>query len=135
MHYTKRKQFGGHIMEVIRDLILLVFGSVGMTAIIVEGTIFVPVKDFMEKYIPKIYGTDSAGNRTFLMKLLNCYQCTGFWSGVFIGMLLYADYSSGINLVNSLKYVFAGACAASCCSVFFANFMTYLEANSIVSTK
>jgi len=122
-------------MEVIRDLVLLILGSVGMTAIIVEGTIFVPVKDFMEKYIPRIYGTDSAGNRTFLMKLLNCYQCTGFWSGIFIGFLLYGNFSDVFKFVDSLKYVFAGACASSCCSVYFANYMTYLEANSIVSSK
>jgi hypothetical protein len=122
-------------MEIIRDLVLLILGSVGMTAIIVEGTIFVPVKDFMEKYIPRIYGTDSSGNRTFLMKLLNCYQCTGFWSGVFIGFLLYGSFSNVLGFIDSLKYVFSGACAASCCSVYFANYMTYLEANSIVSSK
>jgi len=34
-------------------LLLMLLGGVGMTTIIVEGTIFLPIKDFLKKFMPK----------------------------------------------------------------------------------
>jgi hypothetical protein len=117
-------------MEVASNLLLFVFGTVGMTSIIVEGEIFRPVKEKIKPFMP-----------AFFFKLLDCYQCSGFWCGILMGLLLFVDYNiifySG-NIILSLwelRYVFISGCASSCLSYYFANKMTYLEANSIVNPK
>lgn len=105
-------------MEVMEKLFLFTFGCIGVTHILVDGEIFRPVKELLSKYLP-----------SFIMKLLNCYQCTGFWSGVLFGMFLYCDVD---NLKNSFVIAFLTGGASSCLSYFWALILTYLEANSIV---
>ncbi len=100
------------------ELVMWIFGCVGMTHIIVESEISKKVKDFIEPFTP-----------SFLFKALNCYQCAGFWSGAFIttGYLMH-EYS----LETDWFLIFVGGCASSFLSTFFAIFLTYIEANSMV---
>lgn len=105
-------------MEIIETLFLFCFGSIGVTHIIVDGEIFRPVKEFLSKKGP-----------VFLNKLLSCYQCTGFWVGIFFCIFLYCDLS---NLIKSFVYLFLAGGASSCLSYFWALLLTYLEANSII---
>ena len=91
---------------------------VGMTNIIVESEISKKVKDFMESF-----------THPFIIKMLNCYQCAGFWAGIVVttGCLLTHNC-----LFENWFYVFMGGCESSFVSTFFAIFQTYLEANSMV---
>jgi hypothetical protein len=105
-------------MEVVDKLMLFVFGCIGITHILVDGEIFRPVKELISKYLPN-----------FFLKLLNCYQCTGFWVGVIFGSLLYVDVTT---IKDSIVAVFLAGGASSAFSYFWALVLTYLEANSIV---
>lgn len=105
-------------MEVIQNLFLFCFGSIGITHILVDGEIFRPVKEYINEKLP-----------VFFSKLLNCYQCTGFWVGVFCFWFLYFDCK---NIYTSFIYLFLCGGASSCLSYFWALALTYLEANSII---
>ena len=100
------------------QLILWMIMAYGMTNIIVESEISKKVKDFMESF-----------THPFIIKMLNCYQCAGFWAGIVVttGCLLTHNC-----LFENWFYVFMGGCASSFVSTFFAIFQTYLEANSMV---
>lgn len=101
------------------EIIVWLLGSIGMTNIIVESDISRVVKDKIKPYISE-----------FLMKGLNCYQCTGFWSGAFATTLLAVFNGWG---ADKLHLIFLGGCATSFLATFFAFLQTYLEANSVIS--
>ena len=101
------------------EIIVWTLGSIGMTNIIVESDIAKVVKDKIKPYLPE-----------FIMKGLNCYQCTGFWAGAFTTTLLLIFNEWGFN---KLHYIFLGGCATSFLATLFAFFQTYLEANSVIS--
>lgn len=100
----------------ISSLFWCIVGAVGMTQIIVESEISNKFKSVLEKIAP-----------VFLMKMLNCYQCSGFWSGIFMGLIFY--FPKELSFFDIGK-VFAVGCGSSCLSYFFAMFLMYLEANT-----
>lgn len=94
------------------DFLLFLLGVVGMTMIIVDSTIMAPVRDLLKKVLPaKVYA------------LFECYQCTGFWTGLIGGIILFQ---------SNVFVWFMFACAGSAASAFWAILLTYLEARSIV---
>ena len=101
------------------EIVVWILGSIGMTNIIVESDISKLFKDTIKPYLPQ-----------FFMKMLNCYQCSGFWSGIFTTSLL--AVFNGWN-ADKLHLIFLGGCATSFLATFFAYFQTYLEANSVIS--
>ena len=112
----------------ISFLILLLIGSVGMTMIVVEGEIFVPIKNFMKKFMP-----------SFFMKMMDCHQCCGFWSGLLLSFFFYTPMWAGmdtgdciINLMQTLGKNFASGCAASLLSVFWAAIMMFIESKTMI---
>ncbi len=105
-------------MEIVETLFLFCFGSIGVTHIIVDGEIFRPVKEILSKKAP-----------AFLNKLLSCYQCTGFWVGLFFSIFLYCDFN---YLLKTFVVLLLAGGASSCLSYFWALMLTYLEANSII---
>lgn len=106
-------------------LLLMLLGGVGMTTIIVEGTIFVPIKDFFKKFMPN-----------FFMNMLDCHQCCGFWSGLFISLFFINPVDISGDLVLSLYNLgknFAAACAVSLLAVFWATFMLFIESKTSIN--
>ncbi|MEN6367635.1 MAG: hypothetical protein ABFC88_12545 [Thermoguttaceae bacterium] len=73
------------------NLILFTLAVIGMTHIIVDSEIMEPVHDWVSKRC------------TFIGKIMDCYQCAGFWCGLFLSPLL--DW-------NPLVW-FVGGCAGS----------------------
>jgi ammonia channel protein AmtB len=107
------------------NIILLLLGSVGMTTIIVEGAIFVPVKNFLKKFMPE-----------YIMKLLDCHQCCGFWSGLFISLFFLPPWHLGpefIDVFVGLGKNFASGCASSLLSVFWATTMLFIESKTTIN--
>jgi hypothetical protein len=105
-------------------LLLMLLGGVGMTVIIVEGQIFVPIKEFLKKFMP-----------AFFMKMLDCHQCCGFWSGIIISlffMLPNFENFSVLALLFSLGKNFATGCAVSLLSTFWASIMLLIESKTAV---
>lgn len=65
------------------ELILFILATVGMSHILVDGSIFAPFKMWLSK---------EGYCRWFRMKLLslmNCYQCSGWWSGGTIALIMW----------------------------------------------
>lgn len=105
-------------MNTMVDFLVFLIGCIGLTSIIVDGEIFKPLKDFLQNKIPD-----------FFINLLNCYQCTGFWVGIIFGILLQYKY---LDSVSDFAFVFLLGGLSSAASYFYALYLTYLEANSMV---
>ncbi|MDR3182629.1 MAG: DUF1360 domain-containing protein [Planctomycetaceae bacterium] len=78
---------------------LYLLGTVGMTLIVVKGVIFQPVRQFIgEKADAARQQRERQAEKTgklpprsiieFLSELISCTQCTGFWCGLFCGILM-----------------------------------------------
>jgi len=91
-------------------------GSIGLTAILVDGKIFQPLREALEwnviaatKRFEKIKNRPEVMPRTwsgFLLAILTCYQCCGFWSGLFCGLFL--TFSHWLLLLTStIQVVYA----------------------------
>lgn len=104
-------------------VLLMLMAGVGMTTIIVEGEIFVPVKNLLEKFMPK-----------FFMKMLNCHQCCGFWSGLIMSFFFMqpTDWTS-LQAILDLGKNFAAGCAVSMLAVFWATIMIFIESKTTIS--
>ena len=92
-------------------MILFILAVIGMSHVIVDGTIFEKLRSYLKN------------NSPFLCQLVECYQCTGWWCGLFLGFLY---------TFNPLA-LFAYACAGSFLSVLAANLLNLLESKSIVN--
>jgi len=92
--------------------LLFCMGSIGLTAILVDGKIFQPFREMLERNVAmaterfeKMRNRPSVMPRTwsgFLLAILTCYQCCGFWSGLFCGLLLTFSYWSYPHMSISL---------------------------------
>jgi hypothetical protein len=73
--------------------LLFVFATIGLTLIIVDGSIFEPVRCILEKTLPeKVYD------------VFECYQCMGTWCGFLCGAMAF-----GLNPVFIILSGFAGS--------------------------
>jgi hypothetical protein len=78
------------------DFILFAFAVIGLTNILIEGSIFEPLRCVLRKYLPtKVYS------------VFECPMCMGVWCGWFCG-LPYAH-----NVWQLLLCGFAGSCLAN----------------------
>jgi len=98
---------------IFMEILLFILGVIGMTHIIVDASIFQWLRNAIDKYLPEKV---AAG--------IHCYQCTGFWCGLFCGWIMLSD--------SPLKMFVAG-CAGSVLANFAALYMNYLEARTIIS--
>ena len=96
----------------ISSLILFAFSVIGMTHIVVDGSVFQPLRDLLQKILPeKLY------------QLFNCYQCCGAWCGFICGAILLS--------LNPLV-IFLCGCAGSFLATWGATYLNYLEAKTII---
>ena len=111
-------------LDNIFTVFLFAFGCIGITSIIVDGEIFRTVREYLKKISPNFIG-----------KLLSCYQCSGFWVGIILGSLLFWNdfYTKTESIRVVLTIIFLAGGASSALSYFWALYLTYLEANSLVS--
>jgi hypothetical protein len=59
------------------ELLLFALASVGLCHLVVDSALMAPVKDYL-----------GARGWQRLVRMLNCYQCAGFWSGLVAGLVL-----------------------------------------------
>lgn len=85
-------------------LLLFCLASVGLTAILVDGVIFAQVRNWVAQEAqarrdqrPKTKKSSKSGSQSsvfeFIESILSCYQCCGFWSGLFCGIFLLTSFS------------------------------------------
>ena len=60
-------------------LVLFIMGVIGMTHIIVDGEISEPVHAWVKPRLP------------VMARVMDCYQCSGFWCGIVLGLALLSD--------------------------------------------
>lgn len=97
------------------EIMLFVFGVIGMSHIIVDSKIFLPVREWFNKNWP------------FVGEMLGCYQCSGFWSGMFCGWAIL-----GLPTWWHLMYLLVAGFAGSFLSMLAAAYLNYLEAKTLV---
>ncbi|MDR1959985.1 MAG: DUF1360 domain-containing protein [Planctomycetaceae bacterium] len=75
---------------------LFCLASVGLTAILVDGKVFQPFRERVERSVIQVERQRADGKRSkrrtwieFFWGILTCYQCCGFWSGLFCGVFLW----------------------------------------------
>jgi hypothetical protein len=96
------------------EIFLYFLGVIGMTHIIVDATIFKPVRDWFDRRLP-----------TQVASLIHCYQCSGFWCGMLCGYFAFPN-------ITWLQIFLAG-CAGSFLSNIAAIYLNYLEAQTVIS--
>jgi hypothetical protein len=63
-------------METIMIWLLILLAGVGLSHIVVDGSIFSKPRSWVVQKGPE-----------WLKTLVTCYQCVGFWNGLFLGVL------------------------------------------------
>ena len=97
----------------IGKFLLFAVATIGLTHIIVDSSIFEPVRSWLkEKLPPKVYS------------VFECYQCAGTWCGFLMGCFL---------ISHNIFVVLACGFAGSFLSVLGANYLNYLDAKSYIS--
>jgi hypothetical protein len=110
------------------DLLLFVLAAVGMTHIVVDGTIFDPVRTWAEKPIKWTIPFKRFFDwvKTKLSNIMGCHQCCGFWCGVVVA-LIFLTY-------NPLMLLLYG-CASSIMSMWARGYLDSLEAQTVLLTE
>jgi len=71
--------------------ILFACASAGLTLIVVRGSIFEPIRNFVLLRAQPVVQDNNIVSESFVLwrwvgKLLTCCQCSGFWCGMLIGV-------------------------------------------------
>jgi len=112
--------------------ILFCFATIGLTSIFVESYIFDSFRKWLkdENTISKNkivnYLNKFKRVKNKLNKIFSCYQCMGFWTGLFNGFVLIS-----FNPIIVLCCGFAGSFLAP----FSVSLMNYLEAQTLFNLK
>ncbi len=124
------------------NFVLFVLATIGLSSILVESVIFEPFRQwlktpnvdviqFIKSKLLKIIQWLKAPNvgviqfiKSKLSKIFSCFQCMGFWTGLFCGLILVS-----FNPFVILCCGFAG----SFLSPFASTLINYLEAQTLIS--
>lgn len=84
------------------NLVLFCLSTIGLTNIILDSSLFAPVRHFIQDRIPpKVY------------EVFECHQCMGTWCGFLMGGILLAN-----NFFEVLACGFAGSFLATVAFLF-----------------
>lgn len=130
------------------QFVFFVVATIGMTHILVDSTIFLPVREFFANkkndcsesdflkchfftthvgyWLVRRYRTTTALFNVFcnfVSNVLECYQCCGTWVGFFVAFWLLSYHP---------MIIFLGGCTGSFSAYFAAVILTYFESQSII---
>ncbi|MDR0610199.1 MAG: DUF1360 domain-containing protein [Planctomycetaceae bacterium] len=106
------------------DFVLFALATVGMTLILVRGTLFQPFRDFLANRAERIRSyREQKGLRSgftlteFLLGLISCTQCMGFWCGLFCGVFFITSDTCWVWLKSvGNRYLFNRILMLFCCA-------------------
>jgi hypothetical protein len=110
----------------IGSVLLFCLATIGMTHIIVDGSILQWFRDLMQKVLPnKLY------------EVFTCYQCMGFWCGLFCGYFTLIRPCLNWQTPWQMAFVwtFICGCASSFLSPWGAIYLNALEAKMVIEYK
>lgn len=108
------------------DFFLFSFASVGMTLILVHGSLFQPLRQRLSDGVEQIQRRrlkkglpPSFTLVEFFHGMIGCVQCTGFWCGVFCGLFLVTSdtYWSGFAFFLGPRYFLNRLMMLFCCGL------------------
>jgi len=103
-------------------ILLFILGVIGITHIIVDGSIMQPFRNFCNQYAPEWFN-----------ELISCYQCCGFWVGVIFSIMFWGhDFGISYFYVHLIMVAFLCGGLGSFMATCGAAVLNYLEAKSIV---
>lgn len=121
------------------DFLLFGFASVGMTLILVNGSIFLPLRESLSRGVEKLHRRreqkglpPSFTLLEFFHGMIHCVQCMGFWSGLFCGLFLlttetsYLEQGGPIMIFNRLLMLLCCGTASSFLSMLSDLFLSWL---------
>lgn len=79
------------------EILIFILISYGITNIIVFGTIFDPLREFLMKLNPGILGS-----------LVTCMMCSSFWVGVVLSLFVVSPIGSIFSVSGLLLYFLTG---------------------------
>jgi len=83
------------------DILLFAFAVIGLTHIIVDSRIFESPREWIKSRDAWIFKKAT--------EAIECYQCSGFWCGLFCGLI----FVSPASIFVSILWVFLSGCAGS----------------------
>jgi hypothetical protein len=89
----------------VSELRLFALASIGLCHVLVDSALMAPVKDYLGRH-----------GWQRLVRMLNCYQCAGFWSGVVAGLILLLG--QWLPYLHLLLYGFAASFLGPLAAVF-----------------
>jgi hypothetical protein len=110
--------------------LIFVISTIGLSHIFVDGSIFSSFKTWLGKESRGHFLTWSKGK---LLSLLNCYQCSGFWSGAVIGLIMWFCGQDPLHSPWDWTHVlmlFVYACAGAFLSMLAAVLLMFMQAHS-----
>lgn len=120
--------------------VIFMLAVIGMSHIIVDGSIFAPFKAWLgaeksENVLMNIFMNIGIikWSRAKLLALMSCYQCSGFWSGIIIGLAMWYICKDpllmGCDAYNWVAVaVFCYGCAGSFLSTIAAVTLMWIQA-------
>jgi len=99
------------------NLILYALATIGMTHIVVDGSITESFRTFFKSSMNKL-------KLNYLSSLVDCYLCSGTWCGFLMGY---------IWISNNPLEIFACGCAGGFLANFAAVIVNWLEASTLVN--
>ena len=117
------------------ELLLFILATVGMSHILVDGSIFNSFKEWLAIKSKFRFITWA---KEKLLSMMNCYQCTGFHSGWFIGLIM---WFCGCDPLHSpwdwthALLLFVYACAGAFLSMLGAVVIMFVQAHSETNEK
>lgn len=105
------------------EFLIFVFSTIGMTHILVDGSVMEPFRNFMKSMAERLKSPK-------LGELIDCYLCTGTWCGFLMGAVWFVQVE--LSVVCLLK-VFGCGCAGGFLSNLAAMVLNYLEAGTLVN--
>jgi hypothetical protein len=109
----------------IGSVLLFCFATVGMSHIIVDGSILKEFRDLMEKILP-----------AKLNEIFKCYQCCSLYTGLFCGyFILVRPCLEPHQWLLTIIWTFLCGCASSFLSPWAALYLNVLETKMIIDCK
>jgi len=102
------------------DILLFVFSVIGLTHIVVDSKIFNYPREWTKKQKWWIFKKAS--------EAIECYQCSGFWCGLFCGFI----FVSPASIFTSVLWVLLSGFAGSFLAQWGANYLSYLESQTSI---
>lgn len=109
----------------MEDFCLFLLATIGMSHIIVDGSIMEPFRNLV-KYVSEKIKMPKIG------EMVECYLCSGTWCGFLMGYIFIVNRREVLDL-NCFMVVFACGCAGGFVSNLAAMVLNWIEAATIVN--